>query len=123
MPRPAFANVSAAQLVAELQKRKARLANLVKQRDALTSQIEELQSLKSPAAEAAPIQTRKIARDVLSATMPKPAMFPIQRPWASRRSHRAVPTLVVRRGRWAWSYRRSHGHTLPVFPPDDKLLK
>ena len=45
MPGAALADVSVKQLVAELKRRRAKLAYLVKQRDALNKQIEELQAL------------------------------------------------------------------------------
>ncbi|MFW6106784.1 MAG: hypothetical protein ACOC8H_01345 [bacterium] len=45
MPRAALADVSVKQLVAELKRRQAKLADLVKQRDALNEQIEELEGL------------------------------------------------------------------------------
>ena len=61
MPRAALSNVSIKQLVAELRKRQARLADLIKQRDALNAQIEELEGLAPPGAPAAPAQSRKVA--------------------------------------------------------------
>jgi hypothetical protein len=45
MPRAKLSNVSLKQLVAELERRKARLAALIAQRDAMSKEIEELQSL------------------------------------------------------------------------------
>ena len=45
MPRAKLSNVSLKQLVAELERRKERLATLVAQRDAMSKEIEELQSL------------------------------------------------------------------------------
>jgi len=48
MPRAALADVSVKQLVAELKRRQARLADLIKQRDALNEQIEALQGLGEP---------------------------------------------------------------------------
>lgn len=62
MPRAALSNVSLKQLVGELKKRQAKLNSLIKQRDALNSQIEELQGIESVAAEAEPAQSRKVAR-------------------------------------------------------------
>ena len=59
MPRAALADVSVKQLVAELKRRQARLADLIRQRDALNEQIEELQGLGEPL----PASTgRKVAR-------------------------------------------------------------
>lgn len=45
MPRAALSKVSITQLVAELNKRKSKLAEMITQRDALTVQIDELQGL------------------------------------------------------------------------------
>jgi len=59
MPRAALADVSVKQLVAELKRRQAKLADLIKQRDALNEQIEELQRLGEPLP-ASP--SRKVAR-------------------------------------------------------------
>lgn len=59
MPRAALADVSVKQLVAELRRRQAKLADLIKQRDALNEQIEELQGLSEPLP-ASP--SRKVAR-------------------------------------------------------------
>ena len=48
MPRAALADVSVKQLVAELKRRQAKLADLIKKRDALNEQIEALQGLGEP---------------------------------------------------------------------------
>ena len=53
-----LSNVSLKQLVAELKKRQAKLATLIKQRDALNAQIEELEGL--PGAGTAPAQAHKV---------------------------------------------------------------
>jgi chorismate mutase len=45
MPRAALSTVSLKQLVAEIERRKTKLANLVAERDRLAGQIEELQAL------------------------------------------------------------------------------
>ena len=54
MPRAALSNVSLKQLVAELKKRQAKLASLIKQRDALNEQIEELEGLADAGTAVAP---------------------------------------------------------------------
>ena len=58
MPKAALSNVSLKQLVAELNKRKAKLATLIKQRDALDAQIKALEGLDAPAAVSAPKATK-----------------------------------------------------------------
>ena len=45
MPRTALSKISIAQVVAELKKRQSKLADLVRQRDALNTQISQLQGL------------------------------------------------------------------------------
>ncbi len=49
MPKAALKNVSLKQLVAELNKRKAKLATLIRQRDSLDAQIKALEGLDAPA--------------------------------------------------------------------------
>jgi chorismate mutase len=63
MPRAKLSSVSLTQLLAEITRRKTKLADLVAERDDLNAQIAELQVLvgqPSPAAEPAP-QNRKVA--------------------------------------------------------------
>lgn len=62
MPRAALSKISVTQLVAELQKRQSKLAEMIVRRDALEVEIQELQGLDASAATAAPAQPRKGAR-------------------------------------------------------------
>jgi hypothetical protein len=73
MPRPKLSVVSTASLQAELQRRLAKLGDLVAQRDRLNAQIAELESVMGkPAAAEAPKAARR-GRPPKAAKAPKPA--------------------------------------------------
>lgn len=62
MPRARLSNVSLKQLVAELDRRKRKLASLVVQRDAMDKEIAELQAMEGLAPAAAAPAAKKVQR-------------------------------------------------------------
>ena len=82
MPRAALANVSMKQLVAELKRRQAKLADLIARRDALNEQIEELEAL---GVEPLPIAPAKAVRRRKKAMKPGPKPKAGKKPKASRK--------------------------------------